>query len=129
MAKGKSINGRFDCQKLIAFRKKQNVKSGEFADKLGISKPYYSKIENGYKQPSSAVNKLICFTLCVPEDEFIIKQELPESKPEEPVPDKQMDRIEAQLDRMERKLDRLEMITRSIQNENLALRQELLKRK
>ncbi|MBR1527770.1 MAG: helix-turn-helix transcriptional regulator [Oscillospiraceae bacterium] len=129
MPRGKSLDGVFDYKKLISFRREKKITQSELADRIGASVSTLSKIEKGGRSPGMSLNKLICIVLDVPEDTFIIKNVPPKPELAAPIQDTQLSRIEVQLDRMERKTDRIEMIVRSIQNENIVLRQELLKRK
>lgn len=130
MPRGKSIDFDFDYKAFKAEIKKRKLSYRELAEKLGVTESGLSHIISADRKPSFTLYKLICNTLGLPEGALTIKPEPPKTEQaEELVYDKQIDRIETQLDRMERKLDRLEMIVRSIQNENLVLRQELLKRK
>lgn len=136
---GKHLNCEFDSNKLKLLLKQRGLTQNGFANMLGITSSTVNNYLTGRKKPSVSLNKLICISLDVPENEFLIESEPPKPEPPtEPVPDntaamtavnEATDKLIVQLDRMERKLDRLEMLVRSVQNENLALRQELLKRK
>lgn len=132
---GKHINAEFDGRKLKVALKQKGIKQEEFAKIVGVTQGTMSKIVTGERKPSVTLNKVMCLLLGVPEDTFLIKPEPP--KPE-PLPKQAQDnhalaeatdKLIVYLERIERKQDRLEMLVRSVQNENLALRQELLKRK
>lgn len=124
----KRINFEFDNKKFEAEIKSKGYSITDLDAKTGISFGGLEHIAYGDRNPSEAIYRLLCLTLDVPYDTFMKKEEPKKQELPEPIPDKQIDRIEVQLDRMERKIDRLEMLCRSIQNENLALRQELIKR-
>lgn len=132
---GKHVKAEFDGEKLKAVIKQKGLTQKGFAEMAGVTASTLSHVLVGTRKPSVTLNKVMCLTLGVPEDEFIIKPEPPKPEQEEQIPDKQIeldriiDRLAVQLDRMERKQDRLEMLVRSVQNENLKLHQEILKLK
>lgn len=132
---GKHLNCEFDSNKLKLLLKQRGLTQNGFANMLGITSSAISNYLTGRKKPSVSLNKLICISLDVPENEFLIESEPPKPEPPtEPVYDNHTleeatDKLIVFLERIERKQDRLEMLVRSVQNENIALRQELLKAK
>lgn len=133
----KHVKAEFDGEKLKAVIKQKGLTQKDFAEMAGVTVGTLSHVLGGIRKPSVTLNKVICLTLGVPEDEFLVEPEPPKPEPPEQTQDstavaavnESTDKLIVQLDRMERKLDRLEMLIRSVQNENLALRQALIKRK
>lgn len=118
----------FDYNKFSQYMKDNKIRTNVLAEKIGITEHSLSNIKTGNRKPSQALYKLICLTLQVDEDMFKVKPPEPVKKAEpEIMHDKQLDRIEVQLDRLERKIDRIEMYLRSNQNENIVIRDALLK--
>lgn len=131
---GKHINCDFDGAKLNAVIREKGLSQKDVAEMAGVSLSGLAHILCGDKKPSVTLNKVICMSFGVPEDTFLVKPEPPKPEPpSEPAQDNRIeeatDKLIVFLERIERKQDRLEMLVRSVQNENLALRQELLKRK
>lgn len=131
----RKVEGKINVQKLGDAITAKGYSRHDFAVAAGISEATLYKVLNGKHQPSVVLSKMMCLLLGVPEDTFLVKSEPP--KPEPPTEQAQdnhaleeaVDKLIVYLERIERKQDRLEMLVRSVQNENLALRQELLKRK
>lgn len=132
---GKHLNCEFDGNKLKLLLKQRGLTQTGFANMLGITSSTINSYLTGHKKPSVSLNKLICISLDVPENEFLIESEPPKPEPlTEPVQDNHaleeaVDKLTVYLERIERKQDRLEMLIRSVQNENLKLHQTLLKLK
>lgn len=47
------------CLKLLLFRKEHELKQYEMADKLGITRPHYNRLENGKSNPSEKLYQKI----------------------------------------------------------------------
>lgn len=47
------------CLKLILFRKEHELKQYEMADKLGITRQHYNRLENGKSNPSEKLYQKI----------------------------------------------------------------------
>ncbi len=47
------------CLKLLLFRKKHELKQYEIADKLGITRQHYNRLENGKSNPSEKLYQKI----------------------------------------------------------------------